>query len=230
VHHCNSLKTKDQLNVTCCFYFTSYALNMFWTLIYPSSGGYDFSVGLPHWSCVLGSMCIGVLVWLGWRGIRVAGWSTCFRLLHGYHTNLTTPKHQHTSNQECTTSVVIQHNSRKLPMMDILMSETRWAHRKWNKKASDIKLVFCFQIQHLYISFHYDNMFPSTDHQPGRLCTTQDKVQHGANNILVIWDPIKLTKLSNLFSLQCFNDPELRWQVVKQQFRGTWADDWPLIG
>ena len=26
--------------------------------------------------------------------------------------------------------------------MDILMSETRWAHNKWNKIASDIKLVF----------------------------------------------------------------------------------------
>jgi len=26
--------------------------------------------------------------------------------------------------------------------MDILMSETCWAHNKWNKIASDIKLVF----------------------------------------------------------------------------------------
>ena len=40
-----------------------------------------------------------------------------------------------------TTNVVIQQNSRKLLMMDILMSETRWAH-KWNKIASEIKLVF----------------------------------------------------------------------------------------
>jgi len=30
----------------------------------------------------------------------------------------------------------------KLLMMDILMSETCWAHKKWNKIASDIKLVF----------------------------------------------------------------------------------------
>ena len=41
-------------------------------------------------------MCVGVSVWLGWSGIRVAGWS----LLHGYHSNPTTPKLQHTSNQE----------------------------------------------------------------------------------------------------------------------------------
>ena len=38
--------------------------------------------------------------------------------------------------------MVIQQNSRKLLMMDILMSETCWTHKKWNKIASDIKLVF----------------------------------------------------------------------------------------
>ena len=80
---------------------------MFPTLIYPSSGSYDYSVELPHWSCVLGSMCVGVSVWLGWRGIRVAGFTL-----------------QHTSNQEHKTNVVIQQNSRKILMMDILMSET----------------------------------------------------------------------------------------------------------
>jgi len=57
------LKTKDQLDVHCYFYFTSYALNMFRTLIYPSSGAYIYSVELPHWSCILGSMCVGVSVW-----------------------------------------------------------------------------------------------------------------------------------------------------------------------
>ena len=41
-----------------------------------------------------------------------------------------------------TTNVVIQQHSRKLLMMDILMSETFWAHKKWNKIASDIKSVF----------------------------------------------------------------------------------------
>ena len=41
-----------------------------------------------------------------------------------------------------TTNTVIQQNSRKLLMMDILMSEPCWAHKKWNKIASDIKLVF----------------------------------------------------------------------------------------
>ena len=46
---------------------------MFRTLIYPSPGAYDYAVELPHWSRVLGSMCVGVSVWLVWRGIRVAG-------------------------------------------------------------------------------------------------------------------------------------------------------------
>ena len=37
---------------------------------------------------------------------------------------------------------LIQQHSRKLLMMGIFMSETCWVHKKWNKTASDIKLVF----------------------------------------------------------------------------------------
>ena len=55
------------------FYFTSSMLDMFRTLIHPSSGACDFSVVSPHWLCVIVSMCFGVSVWLGWGGIRVAG-------------------------------------------------------------------------------------------------------------------------------------------------------------
>jgi len=43
------------------FYFTS-MLNMFRTLIHPSSGARDFSIASPHWSCVLVSMCVGLSV------------------------------------------------------------------------------------------------------------------------------------------------------------------------
>ena len=57
------------------FYFTSSMLNMFRTLIHSSSGACDFSIKSPHWMCVLVSMCVGVSVWWGWSGIRVAGWS-----------------------------------------------------------------------------------------------------------------------------------------------------------
>ena len=59
----------------------------------------------------------------------------------------TTPNQPHRNSnthrtKNNTTNVVIQQNSRKLLMMDVLMSETCWAHKKWNKIASDIKLVF----------------------------------------------------------------------------------------
>jgi hypothetical protein len=47
---------------------------------------------------------------------------------------------QRTENK--TTDVVNQQHSRNLLMLDILTSETCWAHKKWNKIASDIKLVF----------------------------------------------------------------------------------------
>ena len=38
--------------------------------------------------------------------------------------------------------LVLQASACKLLMMDILMSETCWAYKKWNKIASDVKLVF----------------------------------------------------------------------------------------
>jgi len=115
VHHCSSWRIKDQLDVTCYFYFTSYLLNMFQTLIYPSSGACDYSVELPH--CA--SAC-----------------NTDTTPTQPYRNSNT---HQTKNN---TTNVVIQQNSRKILMMDILMSEKCWAHKKWNKIASDIRLVF----------------------------------------------------------------------------------------
>ena len=59
-----------------------------------------------------------------------------------------------------TTNVVIQLNSRKLLMTDVLMSETCWAHKKWNNIASDIKLVFLFSMINfnlLFFFLHYNN-------------------------------------------------------------------------
>ena len=48
VHHCKSWGIKNQLDVTCYLYFTYYLLNMFRTLVCPSSGAYDCVDGLPH--------------------------------------------------------------------------------------------------------------------------------------------------------------------------------------
>jgi len=98
-------KQTNLMSLVIMFYFTSSMLNMFRTLINPSSGVCDFSLVSQHWSCVLVSMYVGVSVWLGWGGIRVAGWS---RLLNGYLPNPATLKLQHTSKQKHTTNVVIQ--------------------------------------------------------------------------------------------------------------------------
>jgi len=45
-----SLKNKRPTWCHLLFFFTSYVLNMFRTLIYLSSGACDYSVELPHWS------------------------------------------------------------------------------------------------------------------------------------------------------------------------------------
>ena len=84
---------------------------------------------------VLGSLFVGDLVRLG---------CPCCRLKPATRTplkpNRTKSPTQRTQNK--TTDVVIQQHSRKLLMMDILISETCWVHKKWNKTASNIKLVF----------------------------------------------------------------------------------------
>ena len=63
-------------------------------------------------------------------------------LQHGRYSN---QPHQISNTQRTenkTTDVVIQQHSRKLLMVDILMSEICWAYKKWNELVSDIKLVF----------------------------------------------------------------------------------------
>jgi len=129
VHHCNNWRIKDQLDVIC--YFIS--LLMYSTclgLIYPSSGAFDCAVELPH-----RSFCSRFVVC--WRfGAAGFEWRPCCRLQHQISYT------QRTENK--TTNLVIQQHSRKLLMMDILMSETCLVHKKWNKIASDIKLVFYF--------------------------------------------------------------------------------------
>ena len=87
---------------------------MFRTLIYPSSGAYDCVDELPHRS----SCSQFVVCWS-----FCCGWYLVVFVLQ-------------------VTDVVIHQHSHKLLKMDILMSETCWAHNKWNKITSDIKLVF----------------------------------------------------------------------------------------
>jgi len=75
------------------------------------------------------------------------GWVGVVSVLQATRNTDTTPTQPHRNSnthrtKNNTTNVVIQENSRKLLMIDILMSERCWAHKKWNKIASDIKLVF----------------------------------------------------------------------------------------
>ena len=99
---------------------------------------------------VFSSLCVGVFaaadIW----------WCSLCRLKH-YHTNRTVvlqpakrkppnirrSKNSNTQRTENkTTDVVIHQHSRRLLKMYILMSETCWAHKNWNKTAGDIKFVF----------------------------------------------------------------------------------------
>jgi len=91
-------------------------------------------------SVVLFSVRCVLEIWCGWVGVV----SVLQAEAYNTDTTLTQP-HQISNTQRTenkTTNVVIQQHSRKLLMMDILMSETCWAHKKWNEIASDIKLVF----------------------------------------------------------------------------------------
>ena len=80
------------------------------------------------------------------RGRRIAiSWSTSTTCACASACKTNTTQHQQHQisntqrNENKMTDVVIQQHSRKLL---ILMSETCWAHKKWNNIASDIKLVF----------------------------------------------------------------------------------------
>ena len=109
---------------------------------------------------VLSSLCVWDLVRLVLGGVRFAGWS----LQHGHYPNPTAPISNTQRNKNKTTNVVIQQHIRKLLMMVILMSETCWVHKKWNKIASDVKLVFyssTITMMHGPINIRFQNTLDS---------------------------------------------------------------------
>jgi len=73
---CMNWRIKDQLDVTCYFILFHFLCAQHVSDINISI---IRSLRLFCWITtlvyVLGSMCVGVSVWLGWSGIRVAGWS-----------------------------------------------------------------------------------------------------------------------------------------------------------
>jgi hypothetical protein len=103
-------------------------LNMFRMLVHPYSGACDLFVELFHGLYWSGTMCVGVTLWFGWGGVvPLRRLKHCFSL----HKDTTPPQPHQISNTQRTknetTNVVIHQHSRKLLMMDILMSETCWA-------------------------------------------------------------------------------------------------------
>jgi len=70
-------------------------LNMFRTLIHPSSGACDLFVELFHGLYCSGTMCVGVTVWFGWGGVvwypdvGCSSVPACIRIPH--HPSQTTP-------------------------------------------------------------------------------------------------------------------------------------------
>jgi len=135
------------------FYFTSSMLNMFRTLIHPSLGACEFFVVSPHWfvcSCFDVCWSFGVAVW---GGTRVTGWSSIprFSLPHGYHPNQ--PHRNSNTHRNKNTQPMWWYNkkSRRLLMMDVLMSETCWT------KRSEIKLNKSWhQVGLLFFNYHND--------------------------------------------------------------------------
>jgi len=108
----------------------------------------NISIITSLWLCCL----IATLVILFWARCMLEiwyGWVWVVSVLQAEACNTDTTQTQpyQISNiqraQNKMTNVAIKQHSHKLVMIDILMSETCWAHKKWNKITSGIKLVFC---------------------------------------------------------------------------------------
>ena len=89
------------------------------------------------------------------RSLRLCCWITtsvvlfckdgCFSISVTTHRKVTLML-KHPSLQNKTTDVVIHQHSRKLLKMDILMSETCWAHNKWNKMLNHPSSIICLYL------------------------------------------------------------------------------------
>jgi len=113
-----------------------FMLNMFRTLIHPSSGACDLFVELFNGSCCSGTMRVGVTLWFCWGGV-----------VSGYHT--TPPQLNHTVTP---THIVPQQynpwnsstNKSQAPEDGCINVWNMLSIKWWNKKASDIKLVYFY--------------------------------------------------------------------------------------
>ena len=138
MNRCVSWRIKDQLDATCYFISLLMCSTCFGHYYIHHKELSTILLNYHIRRIVLGSMCVGVFCgWVG--GVSVLQAEACYTDITPTQPHLISNTHRTKNN---TTNVVIQQNSRKLLMMDIIMSETCWAHKKWNKVASGIKLVF----------------------------------------------------------------------------------------
>ena len=78
---------------------------------------------------------------------------SCFSLQPGHYSSVTAPNLQPTANQERNDQCGNQHYSRELLMMGVVVSETYWTYKKYNKIISGIYLVLILQLSFPFISF-----------------------------------------------------------------------------
>jgi len=109
------------------FYCTSYRLNMFRALVCPSPGARDYDVVYHIGRVVLGLLYVG----------RCRLKHLCLSLQPGRHSSLTVPHFQPTANQERHDQCG-KHHSHELLMMGIVILETCWTYKKYNKVSSGI--------------------------------------------------------------------------------------------
>ena len=79
-----TVEYRDNNLMSLAFLFHYLMLNMFRMLIHPSSGACDLFVELFHGLYCSGSMCVGVMLWLGWGGV--------LQPASGNHTTLAKPQ------------------------------------------------------------------------------------------------------------------------------------------
>jgi len=70
------VESRETNLISFAFLFHYLMLNMFRMLIHSSSGACVLFVELLHGLYCSGSMCVGVTLWFGWRGV-VSGSETC---------------------------------------------------------------------------------------------------------------------------------------------------------
>jgi len=127
VHHCDNWRIKNQLDAI--YYFIV-------LLISSTCFGHYYA----HHQELATMMLITTLVvsFLICCILEVRCGFAGFSLQPGHYSNKTAPNLQHTANQERYDQCGNQHHSRELLTMGIVVPETCWAYKKYNKIISGI--------------------------------------------------------------------------------------------